>query len=240
MGGVRQAVILAGGLGTRLRAVLPGLPKALAPVAGRPFVEYLLLQLRRHHVADVVLAVGYRAELVERHVGDGSSWGVRARYSREAEPLGTGGALKRAAMLLDGSTFLVMNGDSFFDVPLHDLVARHREAGALGTLALVERPALGDRYGAVETDDAGRVVAFREKGPPTRRGGVNGGVYALEPEVLSAIPDGRPVSLEREVFPALAGRLHGRPYDGYFIDIGVPDDLARIRDDPSPLEQAVR
>jgi NDP-sugar pyrophosphorylase family protein len=239
VGGVRQAVILAGGLGTRLRAALPDLPKTLAPVAGRAFVEYLLLQLRKHHVPEVILSVGYRADLIEEHVGDGRRWGVRARYAREAEPLGTGGALKRAEALLEGSTFLVMNGDSFFDIPLGELAAAHRTATALGTLALVDRPDADGRYGAVETDEAGRVVRFREKGSLGPGHGFNGGIYVLEPELLAGIPEGRPVSLEREVFPGLGGRLRGRPYDGYFVDIGVPEDYEQVQRDASLLDRAI-
>ncbi len=231
-----QALILAGGLGTRLRSVVSELPKVLAPVGGHPFLDYLLLQLRRDGIREVVLCVGYKAELVRAHVGNGDRWELSARYSQEDQPLGTGGALRLALDKLGDGPVVVMNGDSFFDVPLRELRERHAQTGAVGTLALAS--GAGDRYGAVELDGAGRILAFREKGP--RGDGLfNGGVYVLDRSVISAIVPGVATSLERDVFPALGGRLHGEAFDRFFVDIGVPEDFERMNDDPTPIQRAL-
>jgi NDP-sugar pyrophosphorylase family protein len=231
-----QAVILAGGLGTRLGPLVAGSTKPLAPVAGRPFLEYLLLQLRKGGIADVVLCVGHRGDLVREHFGSGTPWGLTLTYSWERELRGTGGAVKLAEPLLRGDDFLVLNGDSLFDVPLADLTAFHRHRGALATLALA-RAEDARRFGTVALGPAGEVVRFVEKGQAESGGGlINGGVYVFRRAVLDEIPAGRPVSLEREVFPALVGRgLYGLARDGYFVDIGIPETLARVRADARPL-----
>lgn len=234
-----QALILAGGLGTRLRSVVSGLPKVLAPVGGRPFLDYLLLQLRKGGIHEVTLCVGYKAELVRAHVGDGRPWDLSVTYSNEDQPLGTGGALRLAVDSLGDGPFVVMNGDSFFDVPLRGLRETHAQSGAAGTLALAI--GAGERYGAVEMDPAGRITAFREKGSRAGAAGdtFNGGVYVLDRSVLSTIAPGTAVSLERDVFPTLAGRLRGEVFESFFVDIGVPDDFQRTNDDPTPIQRAV-
>lgn len=231
-----QALILAGGLGTRLRSAVSGLPKVLAPVGGRPFIDYLLLQLRGNGIQEVTLCVGYKAELVRAHVGDGRAWDLSVRYSHEEQQLGTAGALRLALDGLDDGPFVVMNGDSFFDVPLSALRQKHARSGAWGTLALAT--GAGARYGRVEIDAAGQILAFHEKGPHAS-GHFNGGVYVLDRSVISMIAPGTAISLEREVFPALVGRLHGEVFEGFFVDIGVPDDFQRMNDDPTPIQRAL-
>lgn len=236
-----QALILAGGLGTRLRSVIGAeLPKPMASFAGRPFLAWLMLQLRREGITDIWLLTGHGADLVEAYFGTGDSLGIALRYSVEPVPLGTGGALRLVLPQLEGDRFLVTNGDSFLAAPLGPLVDAHLRARADGhdvaaTLALTPRED-ASRFGAVTLADDGAIVAFREKDPEPAPGLVSAGIYVLERSVLESIPPDRPVSLEREVWPALLdGRLRGLPMTGAFTDMGVPDAFAALQADPSPL-----
>ena len=231
-----QALILAGGEGTRLRSVLgENLNKPMAPIAEKPFLEYLVTLLHKQGIDDIILCVGYKAALIESYFGRGDRWGVRLTYSRDTELLGTGGALKLAEHLLLGDEFIMLNGDSFFDVDLGDLARLHYEVGADATLALAQ-VSNAQRFGAVCLDDERRIIGFTEKDDEVRPGLINGGIYVLSRDVLRLIPPGRFCSLEREVFPLLMARkLYGQPYQGFFIDIGVPADYERLQADPSPL-----
>jgi NDP-sugar pyrophosphorylase family protein len=221
------ALVLCGGLGTRLRAVYSHGPKALAPVSGRPFLDYMLDWLRRQGIWRVVLCVGYRAEQIRELYPEGSG-DPEIRYSVENEPLGTAGAVKNAEGLIDAERFFVLNGDSLADVSLAELLAFHCKHSAQATLATVTVDAAA-RFGSVLLDADGRVTGFLEKSAITASGpqNVNAGIYVLERAVLARIPAGRAVSFERELFPALAGSgLYGFQTNGSFIDIGVPEDLA--------------
>jgi len=231
-----QALILAGGAGTRLRSVLgENLNKPMAPIAEKPFLEYLVTRLHKQGIDDIILCVGYKAALIESYFGRGDRWGVRLTYSRETELLGTGGAVKLAEDLLRGDDFILLNGDSFFDVDVADLARFHNEVGADATLALAH-VSNAQRFGAVRLDDERRIIGFTEKDNEVRPGLINGGIYILARDVLSLIPPGRICSLERDVFPLLMARnLYGRSYREYFIDIGVPADYERLQADPSPL-----
>ena len=227
--------MLVGGLGTRLRPAVGSTPKPMATVAGRPFLEYLLLQLRRDGFRDVVMLAGYGAEALRRYFREGREWGVSITYSSEPEPLGTGGALRHALPILEGQRFLVMNGDSFFDISLLDLTAAHRSDGitAAATLALA-RSGETERFGSVEVDAAERVTAFREKIASRGEGLINAGLYVLERTTIEDIPAGRAVSLEREIFPDLVGRgLYGTELHGAFIDIGIPEAYEGLLADPT-------
>jgi mannose-1-phosphate guanylyltransferase len=219
-----QALVLAGGEGTRLRPLTLTLPKPVIPLAGRPFLTFMLDWLHRHGVDDVLLSCGYRSHDVERVLGD-IYRGMRLRYVVEDEPLGTAGPLRLAAdegVLED--RVLVLNGDCLTDIDLTAELAQHEAHGAKATLALV---AVEDTssYGVVPTTEDGQVEAFLEKRPgpaPTNR--VNAGAYVLEREVVERVPSGRAVSIEREVFPELVGDgLYGYLSDGYWIDIGTPE-----------------
>lgn len=223
------AIILAGGLGTRLRPVVRDAPKSMAHVAGRPFMEYLLAQLRSNGFDRAVICAGFMADALMSHFGDGRGWGVNLEYSVESEPRGTAGALKVAEPLLTGDSWLLMNGDSLFDISLQDLVDEHLSSPALVTIALAHVDG-GDRYGRVACNADGLVTAFAEKTPSATPGLINSGLYIIERPLLDLIPADRPVSLEREVIPPLVGRdVRGRAFDGYFIDIGMPDDYARAQ-----------
>jgi NDP-sugar pyrophosphorylase family protein len=225
-----KAVILAGGLGTRLRAVVSDRPKPMADAGGKPFLEYHLERLREQGYDQVVLCVGYMAGHIRDHFGDGRRWGVRVEYAVESEPLGTAGALANAAELVEGSEpFFLLNGDSWLDLDFRDLARRHRDhrqrdpdtAGSIVTVPVQDASA----YGTLEVAPDGRVLAFHEKGH-SGPGRVNGGVYLLEPGVLGLIPQGRAVSIEKETFPLLLNRrqrLYGYPAAGFFVDIGTPE-----------------
>jgi len=224
------AAILAGGLGTRLRSVVPDKPKVLAHVGQRPFIEYLLDQLADGGLKTVVLCVGYKGDMVEKHLGT-TYRGMRLLYSLEKEPLGTGGALRLALPLLDVQTTLVMNGDSYCDAKLDAFVRWHNDHQSPATLLLTKTDDTR-RYGRVDTDSRDRIVTFQEKAATTGPGWVNAGLYLLQHELISGIPSDRAVSLEREMFPSwIPQGLHGYPSEGRLWDIGVPDAYAEAQSD---------
>ena len=227
------ALLLVGGLGTRLSPVFAAGPKCMAPVGGRPFLEYLLLALRSWGFSEVILAVGYKASAIESHYGTGDGLGMEIRYSMESESLGTAGALKNAEPLLPHEHLLVVNGDSFLEVDLHAMFRFHREQDALATIGL-KAAADPSRYGSVLLDSQSRIVAFREKAPAAANSNplINGGIYLFQREILNRIPSGRPVSLERETLPSLVGKgMLGFVTHGFFIDIGTPEDYERVQAD---------
>jgi len=231
-----QAVILVGGFGTRLRPLTRDIPKQMLPVVDRPIIEHVVAHLAGHGVTRVVLSLGFRPEAFADAYPDGTCAGLPLHYAVEPEPLDTAGAVRFAAleagMGADDDTFLVLNGDVLTDLDIGAMVASHRAAGAEATLALteVDDPS---RYGVVPTDAEGRVLGFVEKpdaeSAPSRW--INAGTYVLEPSILDRIPDGRPVSIEREVFPAMAaeGCLHAMRSDAYWIDTGTPEAYIRAQ-----------
>lgn len=220
---LRQAVILAGGLGTRLDERTKLVPKPMLDIGGRPFLDTLIDELVRYDVFDeILLLAGHKAEIVETHYGSATRGRAKILVSREVEPLGTGGALVHARDLLH-DRFLLLNGDSLFDINLLDLVARAHGGGV--HMALRE-DVVGDRYGRVVLD-GNTVRDFI--GPGTgATGPANAGIYVVDKSILADITT-LPASLEQDVFPSLAasGALRGTAYRGYFIDIGTPDDFAR-------------
>jgi mannose-1-phosphate guanylyltransferase len=220
-----QALILAGGEGTRLRPLTSTIPKPVVPLVGRPFISYMLEWLRGHGVDDVILGCGFMADRVRDVLGDGSDLGVRLRYLEEPRPLGTGGALKFAEDLLD-ERFFMLNGDVLTDLDLTAQLEAHERTGARATLALVpvEDPSA---YGLVRMGPDAAVTEFVEKPGPdqTDTNLINAGAYILDRSVLDGMPPaGTTVSIERDVFPTLVGRgLFGYEASGYWLDIGTPD-----------------
>jgi len=220
-----QALILAGGEGTRLRPLTLAVPKPVVQLANRPFISYMLEWLRHHDVDDVILSCGFMADGVRSVLGDGSRYGIRLRYLEEPRPLGTGGALKFAEDLLD-ERFFMLNGDVLTDMDLSAQLRQHETTGARATLALieVEDPSV---YGLVRLDPERAVTEFVEKPSPDQidTNLINAGAYVLEREVLEIMPPpGTTVSIEREVFPRLIGEgLFGFAADGYWLDIGTPE-----------------
>jgi len=218
-------VIFAGGLGTRLRAAVSDRPKVLAEVLGRPFLSYLLDQVAAAGVRRVVLSTGYLGEQVEAAFGGGFG-GMEVVCSKEDEPLGTGGALRYALPRLQSDPVVVMNGDSYFDADFGALWDAHVERGAEGSMALCEVPDVA-RFGQVVVDENEALVSFEEKGSGRGAGWINAGIYVLSRAIVESIPEGRAVSLEKEVLPAWIGRgLYGVKGRGKFIDIGTPESYA--------------
>jgi len=219
-----QALILAGGEGTRLRPLTSRVAKPVVTLVDRPFIAYMLEWLRRHGVTDVVLSCGFLAAGVRAELGDGARHGVVLHYVEEPVPLGTAGALLHAADLL-GDRFLVCNGDILTDIDLGAQFAQHERTGARATLALVEVQD-ASAYGLVrcEPDCAVREFVEKPQGPAEGAQLVSAGAYVLERNVLELIPRGRAASLEREVWPALIGHgLYGHHSEGYWMDIGTPE-----------------
>jgi D-glycero-alpha-D-manno-heptose 1-phosphate guanylyltransferase len=219
------AFVLAGGMGTRLRSAIADRPKVLAPVRGRPFLAFLLDRLADAGIRHTVLGTGYMAEAVEGAFGDAHE-GIRLSYSREPAPLGTGGALRLALPQLRSDPVLVLNGDSYFSA---DLGAFARAFGECAGRAALLRTEVSDvsRYGQVHAASDGQLLRFDEKGGASGPGWINTGIYLFRQEVLQSLPADRPVSLEKEVFPALLGRgLYAFSQPGRFIDIGTPESYA--------------
>ena len=220
---LRQAVILVGGLGTRLGERTKLVPKPMLEIGGRPFLDTLIDELVRYDVFDeILLLAGHKAEIVESHYAEKSKGRARILVSREIEPLGTGGALVHARDLLHDQ-FLLLNGDSLFDFNLLDLTARAQD----GRVHMALRDGVvGDRYGRVVLD--GDVVRDFIAPGAGATGPVNAGIYVIDKSILADIVK-LPASLEQDVFPGFArsGALRGTAYRGYFIDIGIPDDFAR-------------
>jgi mannose-1-phosphate guanylyltransferase len=219
-----QALILAGGEGTRLRPLTSTVPKPVVPLVDRPFIGFMLDWLRRHGVDDVIMSCGHMADGVRSVLGDGSSLGIRLRFVEEPRPLGTGGALKFAEDLLS-ERFLMLNGDVLTDIDLTAQIAQHERTGAVATLALtpVEDPSA---YGLVRTRGEGEVTEFVEKPAPDQidTNNISAGAYVLERSVLDLLVAGEPASIERDVFPRLVGHgLYGFVGEGYWMDIGTPE-----------------
>ncbi len=218
-----QALVLAGGEGTRLRPLTNTIPKPVIPLANRPFLGYMIEWLAAHGFTEVILSCMFLAGDIRRVLGD--EWkGTRLHYVEEPEPRGTAGAVKFAEAVLD-ERFAVLNGDILTDFDISALWRRHEELGARGTITLMEVQD-PSAYGLVLRDPEDRVTDFIEKPQQAPAGGafVNAGAYVLEHDVLDLVADGRAVSFEREVFPALVGNgLYGHPAKGYWLDIGTPD-----------------
>jgi D-glycero-alpha-D-manno-heptose 1-phosphate guanylyltransferase len=234
------ALLLVGGIGSRLRSVVPSTPKPLASVGKKSFLELLVQQLRSQGVRRLVMCTGYLADQVENKFGDGDGWGMEIRYSKEASPLGTAGAVKLAEPYLRHvSEFLVMNGDSFLEIYLGELIRFHCKHGGLVSMAVV---AVKDasRYGTVQIDADQKVTGFLEKAGDDRPGLVNGGVYVFDHAVLKYIPEGF-ASLEKDIFPRLLNQgVYALEQRGLFIDIGTPEDYARAQQLYESLYEAAR
>lgn len=226
-----KAVVLAGGFATRLRPLSCTRPKLLFPIGNKPLLDWTLGKLAKSHVKRVILAVNYMADTLIQHYGK-SKHEIKLLYSIEEKPLGTGGAIKNAEKLIDDQKpFLVINGDIFTNFNYSKLLEKHKKNDAIATIALyhVEDPS---RYGTVELTEKNRVTQFVEK--PTRGEApsnlINAGIYILDPQIFDYIPNGQPVSIEREIFPKLADekKIYGHPFKDLWIDIGEPRDYLRV------------
>ncbi len=225
-----QALILAGGKGTRLRPLTVHTPKPIVPICNRPFLLYQLETLRRAGITDITLSLSYQPHKIEQLLGDGSQYGVHLKYTVEPEPMGTAGAYKFAGELIREPT-VIFNGDILTDLDLEAVIRQHKERAATATIVLtpVANPS---HYGLVETAADGRVLRFREKPKPEELADlttntINAGTYILEPEVLDLIPAGEHFMFEYGVFPELLRRESSFfahiPEDCYWIDLGTPE-----------------
>lgn len=223
------AVVLAGGLGTRLRSVVADRQKVAAEVDGKPFIHKILGQLREHGIRSVILCVGHLAETVEQSVS-GSFPELEIIYSREKAPLGTAGAVRQALTRTNHEEVLILNGDSFLKADLNAFLNVWRETELPVGLLLKEMPDVS-RYGRVTLDENGRVLSFDEKGRYAGKGHINAGIYAVKRKFLEGLLTAETGSLEKDYFPELArqGKLFGCPVDARFIDIGTPESYAEAQ-----------
>lgn len=230
-----RAMILAAGLGTRLRPLTDRLPKPLLQVAGRPLIVWNLLLLRRHGVTDVIINLHHLGHLIEQALGDGAAFGMRIAYSKEPVLLGTGGGLKQAEPFFNGEPFFVVNGDTLFDLDLGAVAAAHRQGRAVATMVLRADPD-PDRWGAVEVDASRHVVRIngrgrRAGGPTSKR--MFAGVHLMHPRLLADVPAGLESSIIEAYVRAIEGgdTVAGYELSGYWSDIGTPERYAQAQRD---------
>lgn len=231
-----EAIVLAGGMGTRLRPVVAEIPKPMAPVCGRPFLAYILGQLQSHGVQRTVLATGYRHEVVTDYFG--TSYGDMAlAYSVELEPLGTGGGIRKGLELCSAENVVIVNGDTFFAVDLAAMLAFHRRSCADITVALKELVDF-DRYGAVQLEGES-ISAFNEK-KACIKGYINGGIYIVRKGLFAELELPERFSFEVDLLGKFLHSLKiiGFKSNGYFIDIGIPEDYERAGRDCARLTPA--
>ena len=227
-----QAILLCGGMGTRLRSVVSDRPKPMADICGKPFLQYLLEMLRDKGITEVIFALGYMGEMIEEYFQDGSAFGLKIAYSYEEEPLGTGGAIRNALPKILEEEVLVLNADTYFPMDYQGLYHFHQENDGDFSLATRVVPDIS-RYGAVRRDAAGRILVWNEKlgdGGQPLAGEINGGIYVMKKSLIAEIPEGKQ-SLEQDCIPKWLSegkRIFGLPFEGYFMDIGIPKDYQQF------------
>lgn len=227
-----DAILLVGGLGTRLSSLVSEVPKCIAPVAGRPFLYYLLRFLKQYHVIDrVIFAVGYKHRLIVEWVESQKDIPFEYVFSYEEVPLGTGGAIKRALQYVQSEDVIIVNGDTLFTINIDRLLALHEDKDSCLSIALKHMYNF-DRYGSVETDQQGMIVDFYEK-TYCAEGDINGGIYVLRTscaKMMYNMPD--KFSFETDFLrPHVGNHMYGFCFNNYFIDIGVPIDLERANNE---------
>ena len=226
---MREAIILAGGFGTRLQSVVSDVPKPMAPVAGRPFLTYLLDRLQKQGYTHVVLATGYLHEKVEEFFGH-EYRGISIDYARELSPLGTGGAMVNALQYCHEDAVTVINGDTLFDID-HERLCRFAEEKDTSLAIVLRQVPDAGRYGSVEIDANGCITTFKEKNAEADSGLINGGIYRIQRSLLDGFSLGEKFSFEQEL---MQQRYRDERYyayaDGaYFLDIGIPEDYSRAQ-----------
>lgn len=222
-----EAIILAGGFGTRLQPVLKNLPKPMADVHGRPFLAYLLDYLAVQNVSRVILSVGYRNESISDYFKN-TYKGISLKYAVESEPLGTGGALLNALSMATNDNVFVLNGDTYFPIPLDDFLEFHKTKKSLLSIALKTVEDVS-RYGCIICDSHGCITGIAEKGL-SGAGTINAGIYLVDASEIKKLDLPIKFSLEKDVMENMFNkrRFFGKPFDSYFIDIGVPEDYFRF------------
>jgi len=225
---IKEAIILAGGLGTRLRSVVADLPKCMAPVNGKPFLSYIIEYLQNQGVEKYIFSVGYKSESIVEYINAKYSM-LKVQYSTEESPLGTGGAVKLACTKASEKNILILNGDTMFSVDLKSLSSFHVQMDADCTLCLKPMKEF-DRYGVVELNNDGSISSFKEK-HFYKKGLINGGVYSLNAErfIKEELPE--VFSFEKDYLEKYLTKrkIFGVVQDEYFIDIGIPEDYNRAQ-----------
>jgi D-glycero-alpha-D-manno-heptose 1-phosphate guanylyltransferase len=222
------AIVLAGGLGTRLRSVVTNLPKPMAPVCNKPFLHYILAQLQHAGITHVVLSVGYKWETIQHHFGNAFE-NIKLDYCVEEEPLGTGGAIKAAMQLCTTHNVVVVNGDSIFNFDLKQFINYHTTAPVLMAARVIDNAA---RYGTLTIDANNRVSNFVEKTNLVQQGTINTGIYLInKASFLNDCPAQNKFSIEQDYFAHIVQHQQIQAYtsQGYFIDIGIPEDYTRAQ-----------
>ena len=229
---LKEAIILAGGFGTRLQAVVNDVPKPMAPINNEPFLNYIFDYLKNYNIEHVVLSTGYLSEKISEYYKNEYK-GIKISYTKEVNPLGTGGGIRLALKKCFTDNVLVLNGDSFFDVDLNSHCKQHSLLKSNCSLALrnVNNAA---RYGTIKLEDTFIIKAFKEKDSAELPGLINGGVYILNRELfLNETLANKAFSIEKDFFEKRINQLKifGFEYQGYFIDIGIPEDYKKAQDD---------
>jgi D-glycero-alpha-D-manno-heptose 1-phosphate guanylyltransferase len=226
-----EAIILAGGLGTRLKGVVDDLPKSMASVNGHPFLEYLMNYLLGQGIRRIILSVGYKMDLIQSYFKDHYK-GIMINYAIEEEPLGTGGGIKNAFKQVEDNLAFTLNGDSLFRLDFQAMLRTHAASNADLTLALRYLEDTG-RYGTVKTDDQKRITAFLEKDPDSGSGYINGGVYLINKDFIEKEEFPQKFSMEKDCFEKCyqQARIFSYISKGYFLDIGIPEDYQKAQDD---------
>ena len=225
-----QALILAGGAGTRMRPLTYVVPKALLPVGGKPLVERTIQYLKSYGIKEIVVCVAYLKKQIITTIGDGSALGVSVRYAESEIPMGTAGQLKSAESLIDGS-FVAMNGDIVTSLNIANLISTHKASGGIGTIAL-KKYEIKIPYGHITLNKNTSIQRFEEK--PILSFMANAGMYVMEPRIFSYIPENRVSSLETEIFPRLLSRgemLNSYYENAYWADVGSMTDFERVNDE---------
>ena len=227
---IRECIVLAGGLGTRLRSVVADKPKCMAPIGDQPFLYYLLQYLHRQGITHAVLSLGYRSEQVIDWCNS-MELPLEVSFAVEPEPLGTGGAIMHALPQLKGNGFFITNGDTFFEVPLQEQYNYHQQRQSKLTLALKPMRQF-ERYGSIQIAENGLITAFNEK-QYCEEGLINGGIYLTTADFLRGLQLPALFSFEKEVLEKQVqqGALYGFVSDTYFIDIGIPEDYEKAQHD---------
>lgn len=220
-----EAIVLAGGFGTRLKEVVSDVPKPMAPVAGKPFLEYLLKDLEKKGIKHVILAVGYKKEIIKEYFKNIYE-SIEITYSEELTPLGTGGAIKKALKLAKEEDVFIVNGDTFFDVDLKRMKEFHTENKSILTVAVKEMENF-DRYGSLIIK-GNKIIEFEEK-KKKDRGKINGGIYLIKKDLLNRIEKEK-FSFEKEILEDKRVEKYSYESKGYFVDIGIPKDYFKIKE----------
>ncbi len=230
MSSLKEVLILAGGLGTRLSETVPGIQKCMAPVNGRPFLFYLIKYLQGQHISHFIFSLGYLSENIIDYIGAHFTQ-LNCSFSIEDSPLGTGGAIRKALTNSGEEKLLIVNGDTFFNVNLSALFLLHEEAQADCTIALKPMKNF-DRYGCVDINERGQVKAFREK-QTYAEGLINGGIYTLNKNAILRENLPEKFSFEKDYLEkyVAVSKIYGQVHDEYFIDIGIPEDYFRAQEE---------